>query len=151
MDTGEFAPWCGGSIISTKHVLTAAHCTKDKFAPSIEILIGEHDVGDTEADRRAVASISDHPDFNDTAKQFDVSILTLVSALTFTSAVAPICLLSSTASGNTYPEYSNHDATVTGWGLTATGGEAANTLQEVELTILPNSECEEAWGSQIKR
>ena len=54
-------------------MLTAAHCTKDKFASSIEILIGEHDVGDTEADRRAVASISDHPYFNITEKQFDIS------------------------------------------------------------------------------
>ena len=132
-------------------MLTAAHCTEDKYAPSIEVLVGEHDVGDTEADRRAVASISDHPEFNIIEQQFDISILTLVSALTFTSAVAPICLPSSTPNGNTYPEYSNHEATVTGWGLTATAGQAANTLQEVELTILPNSECKEAWGSQIKR
>ena len=149
--TGGFSPWCGGSIISTKHVLTAAHCTKDKFAPSIQVLVGEHDVGDTEADRRAVASITDHPYFNIIEKQFDISILTLASSLTFTSAVAPICLPSSTANGNTYSEYSNNVATVTGWGLTATGGQASSTLQEVELTLLPNSECEEAYGSQIKR
>ena len=151
MTTGELIPWCGGSIISTKHVLTAAHCTKDKFAPSIQILIGEHDVGDTEAERRAISSIIDHPYFDYTDKNLDISILTLISALTFTSAVAPICLPSSTANGNTYSEYSNHDATVTGWGLTATEGTASNTLQEVDLTILPNSECVEAWGSQIKR
>ena len=151
MTTGEFVPWCGGSIISTKHVLTAAHCTKDKFAPSIEILIGEHDVGDTEADRRAVASITDHPNYDADEKHFDISILTLASSLTFTTAVAPICLPSSTVNANTYSEYLNHVATVTGWGLTATGGMASNTLQEVELTILANSECGEAYGSQIKR
>ena len=154
--TGEWTPWCGGSIISTKHVLTAAHCTKDKFASSIEILIGEHNVGDTEADRRAISSITIHPNYDYNSKDYDVSLLTFVSPVTFTTAVGPICLpsiqsLVSLNPTNTFSDYVGELATTSGWGLTATGSQASETLQEVELTILANSECEEAYGSQIKR
>ena len=134
-------------------MLTAAHCTKDKFASSIEILIGEHDVGDTEAERRAISSITIHPNYDHNSKDYDVSLLTFVSPVTFTTAVGPICLPSGLVSPNpnTFSDYVDELATASGWGLTSTGGQASNTLQEVDLTILANSKCEEAYGSQIKR
>ena len=86
-------PWCGGSLLSARHVLTAAHCTVGQSAASIRVLVGEHDTTDSEADIRTISAITDHPDYDSSNSfAYDFSILTLAEPLTFSSVVAPVCL-----------------------------------------------------------
>ena len=58
--------------------------------------------------------------------------------------------LPSLPSDSWYPDYAGQVATVTGWGNTASAGAASNTLQEVNVTVISNQDCSEAYD-QIKR
>ena len=107
-----YNPFCGGSLISSHHVLTSASCVQDHASPSfIEVILGEHTIDDEIVTRASVDSILIDPFFN-SQYQYDFAILTLTQEVTFTSQVSPICL-----PADLNKDYSGQMATATGWGL----------------------------------
>ena len=110
------------------------------------MLVGEHNTADSVVDRREVSNIRSHPHYNNDNADYDFSILFLTIPITFSSTVAPVCLPASTQS-----LYTGQVATVTGWGLTSSGGSPASTLQEVEVTVMSNEECNDYYPGKIKR
>jgi len=144
-------PDCGGTLISSTHVLTAAHCTVHRGttrklpASDVRVLLGEHNVTDREFNRVDVAEIINHPNYNPTTVDNDYAILRLAKPVSFTKKVSPACLpddLTSTYEGTL--------ATITGWGLLRDEGRAPNVLQEVDVTAITNAKCQSEFPrSQI--
>ena len=145
MYRNESSPWCGGTLISDAHVLTAAHCTVDEAATGISVLLGEHNIADDEFNSVDVAEIINHPDYNNETLDNDFAVLRLANPVNFTNEVRPACLpadLNATYAGVT--------ATVTGWGALRFEGPSPNVLQEVDVTVTTNAECSKAYANNTE-
>jgi len=96
--------FCGGTILCSKYIMTAAHCTVDKNgntipAGSFVVMAGEHrsdQIDGTESEHK-VRRIINHPSYKDAPKGYDFSILELATPidLSSNSAARPACLPSS--------------------------------------------------------
>ena len=135
-------PFCGGSILSSTSILTAAHCTYGSSAEDLVVVVAEHDWTEEDGqERHAVCGKIEHPQYNSRTQDKDFSILTLCSPLSFRREIQPVCLPSLPG-----PTYDNVVATVSGWGTLKSGGTQPNNLMEVNVTTMTNTECSTAYS-----
>jgi len=137
---------CRGTVSAcspqASSALTAAIATDGAAASNIRVLLGEHNIADSVFNRVDVAEIINHPDYDSRTTDNDYAILRLSQAVTFTNEVAPACLPADTGA-----TYAGVLATVTGWGTLSSGGNQPTALQEVDVTVTTNTECNNAYGS----
>ena len=137
--------FCGGSIISNRHILTAAHCTAWTNTSTLRVLLGEHDTSDSNQDIRTISAITDHPSYDNNTLAYDVSILTLTSPLTFSRTMSPVCLPADDSK-----QFAGEKATVTGWGRVSYEEPGSTKLLEVDLTVTSNKVCKKKFKKYEK-
>nr|AAP57670.1 ovigerous-hair stripping substance [Chiromantes haematocheir] len=142
--------YCGGVLISSRHILTAGHCIghpdlANRFP--LKVTVGDYDLSTTTesiSTTRWVHQALAHSQYNQpTPKNNDVGVLVVQDPIDTQGAVTPVCLPSAQFTLQTGTKL-----WVIGWGATMEGGPVVNKLRDVEVTVLAHSACQTAYPNE---
>ncbi|KAG6451334.1 venom serine protease Bi-VSP isoform X1 [Manduca sexta] len=144
---------CGGSLISSKHVLTASHCIHTKEQELYIVRLGELDlVRDDDGAAPIdifIKHMIKHEQYNPKAYTNDIGILVLEKEVEFSDLIRPICLpKTSELRSMTFEDY---NPMVAGWGNLEARGPAATHLQVVQLPVVSNDYCKQAYRNYTQQ
>ncbi|XP_049840403.1 trypsin-1-like [Schistocerca gregaria] len=143
-DIGDY-PWqvsfqklgshnCGGSIISSSWVLTAAHCVDGLSLSWMSFRVGSS-IRESGGSVLQASSGFMHGQYDRDTTDYDIAVVQVSGSLLGSNAQA-VGLPS-----DGYDPAGGLAVTVTGWGDTRTGGPAAANLQKVDISIVDRKAC----------
>ncbi|KAK9888001.1 hypothetical protein WA026_000287 [Henosepilachna vigintioctopunctata] len=140
---------CGGSLISEKFVLTAAHCASHRELGPIRIIrLGTTNlrlpIGRSPAQDIEMQQVMIHPKYSAPIMYNDIALVELKKAVDFSSTVLPACL-------DTDPRLINVPLIAMGWGRLDFAGDLSDDLMKVTLSLSTQEECSKAYETESSR
>jgi len=135
--------FCGGSIVGTKYIVSAAHCYTTN---TVFVSMGIVDLSDDGAYKREIVSFVKHPDYNSNTLDYDYSVLTMKSAIPNNVDSVQVIEM---AAAQTNKQYSGM-ATTSGWGYTYGFDHVTpDQLYYATLPLVSQSTCQSIWGHAL--
>ncbi|MFC5723665.1 serine protease [Streptomyces gamaensis] len=145
--SGQF---CGGALVGSRTVVTAAHCLSRAVlgvdvseATDLRVIVGRDDLRGASGTEVGLKDTWVNPDFNAVTNEGDVAVLTLKNPV---------------AAGRALPMAQTDDpryrpgtsAAVYGWGDTYGNGVYSNGLRAAGVLVLEDSLCERVYPGSIE-
>ncbi|XP_065366534.1 chymotrypsin-2-like [Calliphora vicina] len=127
---------CGGAIINTDWIITAAHCVAYSEPEEVSVLTGTQDLSQPGV-FYYVKRIYIHCNYDNPSMHNDIALLHLNSSIVFNENTQIVNLPSK-------PLNDGDDVLLTGWGTEEPWGAAPERLKKVDLKFMEHERCKAA-------
>ncbi|XP_021947033.2 chymotrypsinogen A isoform X2 [Folsomia candida] len=134
--------FCGGTLINSQFVVTAAHCftnlTTSQIISQVSVLLGTSSIASNVTSRSIarLSAVNIHSQYNSTTFDNDIAVLKLAVPVKFSSTIRPICLTQKGA------PFNGSKAIVVGWGTAKKASDPKTApgqkwLREAVMQVIP--------------